>query len=75
MRPLGVSSPTYRLRLNAVLNQVTRRGSFFGNTAGTIALIYNVADATIDGIRGKHDMAGSIAAGGMSGALFKATGE
>ncbi|UZJ51339.1 hypothetical protein CBS101457_000659 [Exobasidium rhododendri] len=73
MRPLGVQSPTARLRLNAVLNQVTRRGSFFGNSAGVIALIYNIADASIDAARGKHDMAGSIAAGGISGALFKAT--
>lgn len=74
-RPLGVDSPTYRLRLNAVLNQVTRRGSFFGNSAGVIALIYNIVDASIDAARGKHDMAGSIAAGGLSGALFKCTGE
>ena len=75
VRPLGVASPTMRLRLNAVLNQVTRRGSFFGNSAGVIALIYNIVDASIDAARGKHDMAGSIAAGGLSGALFKCTGE
>jgi len=75
VRPLGVQSPTMRLRLNAVLNQVTRRGSFFGNSAGVIALIYNIVDASIDAARGKHDMAGSIAAGGVSGALFKCTGE
>jgi len=35
-RPLGVQSPTFRLRLNMVLNQLTRRGSFFGNSAGVI---------------------------------------
>jgi import inner membrane translocase subunit TIM23 len=74
-RPLGVQSPTLRLRLNSVLNQVTRRGSFFGNSAGVVALIYNIADASIDAARGKHDMGGSIAAGGISGALFKCTGE
>lgn len=72
-RPLGVQSPTFRLRLNAVLNQVTRRGSFLGNSGGIVALIYNIADASIDAARGKHDMAGSIAAGGISGALFKCT--
>lgn len=74
-RQLGVSSPTFRLRLNAVLNQVTRRGSFFGNTAGTVALIYNIVDASIDAARGKHDMVGAIAAGGLSGAIFKCSGE
>lgn len=75
VRPLGVQSPTFRLRLNAVLNQVTRRGSFFGNSAGVVALIYNIADASIDAARGKHDLLGSVAAGGISGAVFKCTGE
>lgn len=73
VRPLGVQSPTFRLRLNAVLNQVTRRGSFLGNSGGVLALVYNIIDASIDAGRGKHDMAGSIAAGGLSGALFKCT--
>lgn len=72
-RPLGVDNPTFRLRLNAVLNQVTRRGSFFGNSAGVVALIYNLVDASIDGVRGKHDIYGAVAAGGVSGALFKCT--
>lgn len=36
VRPLGVQSPTARLRLNAVLNSVTRRASFLGNSAGVI---------------------------------------
>ncbi|CAO1637281.1 unnamed protein product [Sympodiomycopsis kandeliae] len=72
-RPLGVQSPTTRLRLNAILNQVTRRGSFMGNSAGVIALIYNSIDAIIDNSRGKHDIYGAVAAGGISGALFKCT--
>ncbi|CCF48588.1 hypothetical protein NDA11_005107 [Ustilago hordei] len=72
-RPLGVENTTFRLRLNAVLNQVTRRGSFFGNSAGVVALIYNLVDASIDGVRGKHDIYGAVAAGGLSGALFKCT--
>ena len=72
-RPLGVDQTTFRLRLNAVLNQVTRRGSFFGNSAGVIALIYNLVDAAIDGVRGKHDIYGAMSAGALSGALFKST--
>ncbi|PWN50728.1 Tim17-domain-containing protein [Violaceomyces palustris] len=72
-RPLGIDNPTFRLRLNAVLNQVTRRGSFFGNSAGVVALIYNLVDASIDAARGKHDMAGAVLAGGISGAMFKCT--
>lgn len=72
-RPLGVDNTTFRLRLNAVLNQVTRRGSFFGNSAGVVALIYNLVDASIDAARGKHDIYGAVGAGALSGALFKCT--
>ncbi len=43
-RPLGVDNPTARLRLNAILNSVTRRGSFFGNSAGVIGE-YSAPDA------------------------------
>lgn len=32
---------TPRLKLNYVLNSVTRRGPFLGNSAGVIALVYN----------------------------------
>ena len=39
------------------------------------ALVYNAINSTIDGIRGKHDSYGSMAAGALSGALFKSTGE
>ena len=72
-RPLGVDSPTTRLRMNAVLNQVTRRGTFLGNSAGVIAMTYNLFDAAIDASRGKHDIYGSLAAGALSGALYNST--
>lgn len=36
--------------------------------------MYNIINSTIDGVRGKHDAYGSMAAGGLSGALFKSTG-
>ena len=72
-RPLGIDSPTFRLRMNAVLNQVSRRGTFIGNSAGVIALTYNIFDASIDAARGKHDIYGSVASGALSGALFRCT--
>ncbi|CAE6482252.1 unnamed protein product [Rhizoctonia solani] len=71
-RPLSVSSS--RLRINSILNSVTRRGSYFGNSAGVIALMYNVLNSSIDAWRGKHDVWGSMAAGGISGAIYKSTG-
>jgi len=62
-----------RLRLNGVLNAVTRRGPFLGNSAGVIAMVYNGLNSTIGYYRGKHDTSNSIVAGAMSGAIFKST--
>ncbi|KAG5652044.1 hypothetical protein H0H81_006494 [Sphagnurus paluster] len=70
-RPLAVSNT--RLRINSVLNSVTRRGTFIGNSAGVLALMYNGVNSSIDAIRGKHDTFGSMGAGAITGALFKST--
>ncbi|KDR67976.1 hypothetical protein GALMADRAFT_257502 [Galerina marginata CBS 339.88] len=70
-RPLAVSNS--RLRINSILNSVTRRGTFIGNSAGVMALIYNGVNSSIDAMRGKHDTLGSMAAGALTGAIFKST--
>ncbi|EPQ56398.1 Tim17-domain-containing protein [Gloeophyllum trabeum ATCC 11539] len=70
-RPLAVSNT--RLRINSILNAVTRRGTFIGNSAGVLALVYNGFNSTIDAIRGKHDAVGSMTAGAFTGALYKST--
>ena len=62
-----------KLRLNSVLNSVTRRGPFLGNSAGVIAIVYNGINSTIGYYRGKHDAANSVVAGALSGMLFKST--
>lgn len=62
-----------KLRLNSVLNAVTRRGPFLGNSAGVIALVYNGVNSFIGHLRGKHDSANSVLAGALSGMLFKCT--
>lgn len=62
-----------KLRLNSVLNSVTRRGPFLGNSAGVIAMVYNGVNSTIGYWRGKHDSVNSVAAGALSGMLFKST--
>ena len=62
-----------KIRLNGVLNAVTRRGPFLGNSAGVVAMVYNVINSTLGYARGKHDAANSILAGTMSGMLFKST--
>lgn len=62
-----------KLRLNSVLNSITRRGPYLGNSAGVVAIIYNCLNSLIGSLRGKHDAANSILAGGLSGMLFKST--
>lgn len=62
-----------RLKLNYVLNGMTRRGPFLGNSGGVLALVYNGFNSVIGNIRGKHDTANSVLAGVLSGAVFKST--
>lgn len=69
---LPASSPP-KLRLNSALNAITRRGPFLGNSAGVIAMVYNGFNSTIGHYRGKHDAVNSVAAGALSGMLFKST--
>lgn len=64
---------TGKLQLNTILNNVTKRGPFVGNSAGILALSYNIINSTIDAVRGKHDTPGSIVAGALTGALFKSS--
>lgn len=68
------ANATAKLKLNTVLNQITKRGPFLGNSAGVLALIYNIFDSTIDHFRGKHDDINSLAAGALTGALFRSAG-
>lgn len=72
---LNKTAPTAapKIRLNGVLNSVTRRGPFLGNSAGVVAMVYNGFNSGIGYVRGKHDASNSIAAGAMSGMLFKST--
>ena len=72
LRKSPASAPP-KLRLNSVLNSMTRRGPFLGNSAGVIAMVYNGINSTIGYYRGRHDSTNSILAGALSGMLFKST--
>ncbi|KAI1154645.1 Tim17/Tim22/Tim23/Pmp24 family-domain-containing protein [Nemania diffusa] len=62
-----------KLRLNSVLNSITRRGPFLGNSAGVVAITYNCINSLIGYLRGKHDAANTIFAGALSGMVFRST--
>ncbi|TIA73760.1 hypothetical protein E3P92_01741 [Wallemia ichthyophaga] len=68
-----LAAPVTRLRVNAILNSLTKRGSFIANSGGIIAMVYNMTNSSLDSIRGKHDVLNSMGAGAFSGALFKST--
>ncbi|KAK3825363.1 MAG: Tim17/Tim22/Tim23/Pmp24 family-domain-containing protein, partial [Benniella sp.] len=66
-------SPALKIRLNTVLNSMTRRGPFIGNSAGVLALMYNGINGAVGRARGHHDPMNSVAAGALTGAIFKST--
>ncbi|KAF9435098.1 Mitochondrial import inner membrane translocase subunit tim23 [Entomortierella beljakovae] len=66
-------SPALKIRLNTVLNSMTRRGPFIGNSAGVLALMYNGVNGAIGRARGTHDPLNAVAAGALTGAIFKST--
>lgn len=68
-----LTAAPFRLKLNTVLNNVTKRGPFIGNSAGVLALLYNIIDSSLDAYRGKHDDINSIVSGALAGAIFKST--
>ncbi|PYH82509.1 Tim17-domain-containing protein [Aspergillus uvarum CBS 121591] len=72
LRKTPVSAPP-KIRLNGVLNSITRRGPFLGNSAGVVAMVYNGFNSGLGYARGKHDAANSIVAGALSGMVFKST--
>jgi import inner membrane translocase subunit TIM23 len=67
------ASAAPKLRLNGVLNSITRRGPFLGNSAGVVAMVYNGINSMLGYGRGKHDSENSIVAGALSGMIFKST--
>lgn len=70
----GLNKPApFKLKLNTVLNQVTKHGPHMGNSAGVLGLLYNIIDSSLDAYRGKHDDTNSLISGALTGALFKST--
>jgi import inner membrane translocase subunit TIM23 len=72
LKKLPADAPP-RIKLNGILNGVTRRGPFLGNSAGVLAMVYNGVNSTIGYYRGKHDTVNSVLSGAIAGAVFKST--
>lgn len=57
-----------------ILNMVTRQGATWANTLGSLALLYSVFGVVIEKARGAEDDLNTVAAGTMTGMLYKSAG-
>ncbi|KAI1894453.1 hypothetical protein AGOR_G00115970 [Albula goreensis] len=57
-----------------ILNLVTRQGATWANTLGSVALLYSVFGVVIEKARGAEDDLNTVAAGTLTGMLYKSTG-
>nr|XP_009305093.1 mitochondrial import inner membrane translocase subunit Tim23 isoform X1 [Danio rerio] len=57
-----------------ILNMVTRQGASWANTLGSVALLYSVFGVAIEKARGAEDDLNTVAAGTLTGMVFKSTG-
>lgn len=55
-KPLAVSNS--RLRINAILNSITRRGTFVGNSAGVLGERHNLRQASLFVLTSRFSSAG-----------------
>ncbi|XP_076007801.1 mitochondrial import inner membrane translocase subunit Tim23 [Genypterus blacodes] len=66
-REMGWSKP----RNVQILNMVTRQGASWANSLGSVALLYSVFGVAIEKVRGAEDDINTMAAGTLTGMLFK----
>ncbi|XP_029540666.1 mitochondrial import inner membrane translocase subunit Tim23-like [Oncorhynchus nerka] len=69
-REMGWTKP----RNVQILNMVTRQGASWANTLGSVALLYSIFGVAIEKARGAEDDINTLAAGTLTGMLFKSTG-
>lgn len=56
-----------------ILNMVTRQGALWANTLGSLALLYSTFGVVIEKVRGAEDDLNTMAAGSLTGLLYKST--
>ncbi|XP_069741829.1 mitochondrial import inner membrane translocase subunit Tim23-like isoform X2 [Narcine bancroftii] len=56
-----------------ILNMVTRQGALWANTLGSLALLYSTSGVVIEKVRGAEDDLNTVAAGSLTGLLYKST--
>ena len=69
-----LSTNSFSLCPGRILNMVTRQGALWANTLGFLALLYSAFGVIIEKTRGAEDDLNTVAAGTMTGMLYKCTG-
>lgn len=62
-----------KLRLNAVLNGVGKRGALLANAGGVLALAFSLAESAVYNWRSDEDVWNYALAGAVAGGVFKST--
>uniref|UniRef100_A0A8C6NLM6 Mitochondrial import inner membrane translocase subunit TIM23 n=1 Tax=Nothobranchius furzeri TaxID=105023 RepID=A0A8C6NLM6_NOTFU len=57
-----------------ILNMVTKQGASWANSLGSVALLYSAFGVVIEKTRGAEDDINTVAAGTLTGMLFKSSG-
>ncbi|KND03196.1 protein transporter TIM23 [Spizellomyces punctatus DAOM BR117] len=65
--------PTFKVRMNSVLNQTTRYGPWAANSMGILTMGWALLDNAFEMIRGESDYINHISAAFTSGFIFKST--
>jgi mitochondrial import inner membrane translocase subunit TIM23 len=70
---LAKADPTPRRKVNTVLNTVTRRGPFLGNTLGVVAFTFTFINGAWIYFTEDNSAAATIGSAAVTGLLFKST--
>lgn len=62
------------LKMNSIINRVSRRGSATGNAFGILAIMFTATDAFISSQAHKKESWHQLAAAGITGLIYKSTG-
>ncbi|KAJ3038733.1 Mitochondrial import inner membrane translocase subunit tim23 [Rhizophlyctis rosea] len=65
--------PAFKVRMNSVLNQMTRYGPRSANTMGILSMSWATLDNGLEWYRGKADYGNHVGAAFLSGLIFKST--
>eukprot|EP01041_Mallomonas_annulata_P003396 gene3396-6742_t len=73
----GAANPSFKIKLNSVMNAVSKRGSKVGNALGSVAFIYTTSLWAAESARVEdffnHEVAIPILAGLATGGFYKST--